>query len=39
MVTERVAIWDFLILYSGETFCVFVKNSMKTFLFFVKKQA
>ncbi len=24
MVTERVAIWDFFILYSGETFCDFV---------------
>ena len=26
MVTERVAIWDFFILYSGETFCDFVKK-------------
>ena len=25
LVTERVAIWDFFILYSGETFCDFVK--------------
>lgn len=26
MVTERVAIWDFFILYSGETFCDFGKK-------------
>ena len=28
MVTERVAIWDFFILYSRETFCDFVKNGI-----------
>lgn len=46
MVTERVAIWDFLVLLFirstllvGETFCVFVKNPVQTFLFFVKKVA
>lgn len=37
MVTERVAIWDFFILYSGETFCDFVKKQGKTFRVFVKK--
>ena len=37
MAMEEVAIWDFFMLYSGETFCDFVKILVKTFLFFVKK--